>query len=371
MDPQLTQPTAIPAVAGGAPGQAMPIVAPPPPPPPVASGPAATIAPASPPVAPIAPPQPVAITLSTDETAAGITVEDQRVVVPIAAYRSLLQSASDAGRREVESTVQDRISKLGFQDLADLLQQVESEIEQQAQEIIMATPGAPAATAPATPAAAITQPTAGAQPAPTAPLTAPPPTAGQPTPAQVAAAAADDPANDRRLPENLRKRVAQFRDQMRGRAETAETQARTHQERVTALEGELQAQRAAETMKIQMVQAGVKEIDFAWHSLSNELARLKADPSPEAKEKLKTFDVAAWATELRKTKPYLFGEQVVPATSPAPGAPAGAAPTPAAVTGGVTTPGADARNLPPDEFRKRMGELGVRYTGYSSPMKRG
>lgn len=237
----------------------------------------------------------------------------------------------------------------------------------------MATTGVPAATqpVPATPAAAITQPAAGSQPAVTPPLTAAPPVGAQPTPAQVAAAAADDPANDRRLPENLRKRVAQFRDQMRGRAEAAETQARTHGERVTALEGQLQAQIAAEGMKIQMVQAGVKEIEFAWHQLSLELARLKADPSPEAKEKLKTFDVSVWAAELRKTKPYLFGEQVVPATSPAPGAPAGAAPTPAAVTGSVAGAGAfDARTADPKAFAARMNELGIRYTGSGSPMKR-
>lgn len=286
----------------------------------------------------------------------------------------LLQTAGDAARREFETTLQTRLGKLGFTDLADLLQQVEAEIEQQAQEITMATPGVPAATpaAPATPAAAITQPAAVAPPAATAPLTAPPPAAGaQPTPAQVAAAAADDPANDRRLPENLRKRVAQFRDQMRTRAETAETQARTHQERVTVLEGQLQAARAEEALKIQMVQSGVKEIDFAWHQLSNELARLKADPSPEAKEKLKNFDVASWAAELRKTRPYLFGEQVVPATSPGPGSPAGAAPTPAAVTGQVTEAGqVDARTMDPKAFRARMDQLGVRYTGYSSPMKR-
>lgn len=312
-----------------------------------------------------------AIVLEPAEVAAGIAIVDQNVMVPATAYRTLLKAATDAGRQQFEDTVRERIVKLGFADLADLLQQVETEIANP-KESTVATTGTPAATpaAPATPAAAITQSTAGAQPQATPPLTAPPPAGAQPTPAQIAAAAADDPANDRRLPENVRKRVAQFRDQMRGRAEAAETQAKTHQERVTALEGQLQAQVAAEQMKIQMVQAGVKEIDFAWHQLSNEIARLKADSSPEAKEKLKTFDVAAWAAELRKTRPYLFGEQVVPATSPAPGAPAGAAPTPAAVTGGVTTPGTDARNLPPDQFRKRMDELGVRYTGYSSPMKR-
>ncbi len=238
-----------------------------------------------------------------------------------------------------------------------------------------APPGTPPAVA------AITQPAAGSAPPATPPLTAappaaaaaapPPPAAAQPTPGQVAAAAADDPANDRRLPENLRKRVSAFRDQMRQRAEAAESQSQTHQARVTALETELQAVRAAETMKIAMVQAGVKEIDYAWHQLSNELARLKADKSPEAADKLKNFDVAVWAADLRKTKPYLFGEQVVPATSPAPGAAPGAAPTPAVVAGQVTAAGqVDARTMDPAAFRKRMDDLGVRYTGSAPPMKR-
>lgn len=227
----------------------------------------------------------------------------------------------------------------------------------------MSNPNPPAAPAPSSPppAAAVVTP----------PLSAAPPPAAPASPAQVAAAAADDPANDRRLPEALRRRVAAVRDQARQRAEAAETLANTRGERVTALEGEIQAIRAAETLKISMVQQGIKEIEFAWHLLSGELARLKADPSPEAKEKLKTFDVATWAAELRKTKGYLFGEQVVPATSPGPGSPAGAAPTPAAVTGAVAGAGTfDARTAPSDAFRKRMEELGVRYTGAGAPMRR-
>lgn len=314
-----------------------------------------------------APPQTPGSDASTPPPPSGVQSLDMEPALPPPVTD---QEGTGGDQHTMLATVQDRVSKLGFRDLADLLQQVEAEIATPSRGTTMSTPtgpqatpaAAPPTTAPATsPPAAATPAQAGASPA-----------GAQPTPAQIAAAA-NDPANDRRLPEHVRQRVVKFRDEMRGRADAAEAQARTHADQVTSLTSQLAAQRAAEGMKIQLVQAGMREIEFGWFKLEATLAALKADPSPEAQAKLKAFDVAAWAAEQRKAQPFLFGEQPVPATTPGPegAAPAPGAPDPAAVTGNAAGAGSfDARTADPKAFRERMEKHGFRYTGSGPPMKR-
>jgi hypothetical protein len=322
----------------------------------------------APPAELIAASAPPAVVLDPAEVAAGISLSNDGVVVPAAAYRTLLQAATEAGRRQTDDTLRERISKLGFTDVTDLLEQIETRIANPQESTVMATPAAPA---PPTPAPTTPTPAPAAPPA-AAVAPTPAPAGTQPTPAQIAAAA-NDPTNDRRLPEHVRQRVVKFRDEMRGRADAAEAQARTHADQVTSLTSQLAAQRAAEGMKIQLVQAGMREIEFGWFKLEATLAALKADPSPEAQAKLKAFDVAAWAAEQRKAQPFLFGEQPVPATTPGPegAAPVPGAPDPAAVTGNAAGAGSfDARTADPKAFRERMEKHGFRYTGSGPPMKR-
>jgi hypothetical protein len=348
-------------------------------PPPVQSAPAAppaSAAPVAPPAeTPPAPAQPASlVTLTPDEVAAGIALRDENVVIPAAGYRAFLRTAAESARtearRDLEASIQARVSKLGFADLSDLLTQYEAELNNPPQETPpMATTAPPAAAPAATPAPA-TAPTAPAAPAPAAT----PPIGAHPTPPAAATPpgqqpAVDDPVNDRRIPDATRRRLNKLRDDMRARADAAEQQATQHQQQVTTLQGQLRAAQEAEKLKIAMVRAGVQEVDFAWHLLSAELSAMRDSQDPAVKEQLAKFDVATWAATLKTTRPYLFGQQPVPATSPAqPHAPAPAAQTPGAVTGQAAAAGAvDLRKATPEQMRQRMSELGINYNRRGRP----
>jgi len=331
--------------------------------PPALTPPEGTATPTASPIAapaakPPAEPLPSLITLTPAEIAAGVALRDENVVIPAAGYREFLRASTDAARRDLESTIHTRVSKLGFTDLSDLLSKIEEEINNQPQETPnMATTSPPAAAA-ATPAPAAPAPAAGqASPPPPAPAPA------QPAATPPAPAAVDDPINDRRLPDATRRRLNKLRDDMRARADAAEQQATQHQQRVTTLEGQIRAAQEGEKLKIAMVRSGVQEVDFAWHILSAELAAMRDSQDPAVKEQLAKFDVATWCANLKATRPYLFGQMPVPATSPAqPHAPAPAPQAPGAVTGQAAAAGAvDLRKATPEQMRARMAELGIPY----------
>lgn len=307
---------------------------------------------------PAAPPSASAslVTLTPAEIAAGVALRDEHVVIPASGYRAFLRTATETARRELESTIQSRVSKLGFTDLSDLLAKFEEEINNPPQETPnMATTSPPAAAA-ATPAPAA------AQPIPAGPASPPPaaPAApiASPPPAQV-----DDPINDRRLPDATRRRLNKLREEFRTKAEVAEQQAAQHQQQVTTLQSQIRAAQEGEKLKIAMVRSGVQEVDFAWHILSAELAAMRDSQDPAVKEQLAKFDVATWCANLKATRPYLFGQMPVPATSPAtPHAPAPAPQAPGAVAGAAAAAGAvDLRKATPEQMRQRMAELGIPY----------
>lgn len=330
----------------------------------------ASIAPVAPPPAnPPAPAQPASlVTLTPDEISAGIALRDETVVIPAAGYRAFLRTAAEAARtearRDLETSIQARVSKLGFTDLSDLLTQYEAELNNPPQETPMATTSPPAAPA-ATPAPAV----APATPAAAAPPAIQPAAATPPVAAPGQQPAVDDPVNDRRIPDATRRRLNKLRDDMRARADAAEAQATQHQQQVTTLQGQLRAAQEAEKLKIAMVRAGVQEVDFAWHLLSAELAAMRDSTDPAVKEQLAKFDVATWAATLKTTRPYLFGQQPVPATSPGQQhAPAPAAQAPGAVTAATAAAGSrDMRKATPDEMKSRMAELGINYNRRGRP----
>lgn len=267
--------------------------------------------------------------------------------------------------------LQARVAKLGFADLSDLLKQLETEINnpsppQETPPMATTSPPPAAPAAPSAPAAAPATPAT--PPIAAAPIGAPPSTPAAPV-AAAAAAAADDPVNDRRIPDATRRRLNKLREDMRARADAAEQQATQHQQQVTTLQGQLRAAQEAEKLKIAMVRAGVQEVDFAWHLLSAELAAMRDSQDPAVKEQLAKFDVATWAANLKATRPYLFGVQPVPATSPAqPHAPAPAAQAPGAVTGQAAAAGAvDLRKATPEQVKERLAQHGIQYNRRGRP----
>lgn len=317
---------------------------------------------------PAAPPPASLVTLTPAEIAAGVALRDESVVIPAAGYRAFLRTAAETARRELESTIQARVSKLGFTDLSDFLSQYEEALNTPQETAPMAATAPPAGAAPA---ATLAPATPAPSPAPAAAAAAAP-TPGapaNPAVAAAAAAAADDPINDRRLPDATRRRLNKLREDMRHRADAAEAQVTQHQQQVQTLQGQLKAAQEAEKLKIAMVRAGVQEVDFAWHLLSAELAAMRDSQDPAVKEQLAKFDVATWAANLKATRPYLFGQQPVPATSPAqPHAPAPPAQTPGAVTGQAAGAGAiDLRKATPEQMTQRMAELGIPYTRRGRP----
>lgn len=287
-------------------------------------------------------------------------------MIPAAGYRAFLRAATETARRELESTIQARVSKLGFTDLSDFLSQYEEALNTPQETAPMAATAPPAGAAPATSAPATPAPS----PAPAAAAATPAPgTPQNPGVAAAAAAAADDPVNDRRIPDATRRRLNKLREDMRARADAAEQQATQHQQQVTTLQGQLRAAQEAEKLKIAMVRAGVQEVDFAWHLLSAELAAMRDSQDPAVKEQLAKFDVATWAANLKATRPYLFGVQPVPATSPAqPHAPAPAAQAPGAVTGQAAAAGAvDLRKATPEQVKERLAQHGIQYNRRGRP----
>lgn len=215
------------------------------------------------------------------------------------------------------------------------------------------------------PAAAAATPAPVAAPAPAAGQASPPPAAPFP-PQPIATPPAqpiDDPINDRRLPDATRRRLNKLRDDMRARADAAEQQATQHQQQVTTLQSQIKAAQEGEKLKIAMVRSGVQEVDFAWHILSAELTAMRDSQDPAVKEQLAKFDMSTWCANLKATRPYLFGQMPVPATSPGqPHAPAPAPQTPGAVAGAAAAAGAvDLRKATPEQMRQRMAELGVPY----------
>ena len=245
-------------------------------------------------------------------------------------------------------SLDDRARALGFVSLADVLDALEEE-DAGGHAGAMSTP------APSAGSAAPTTPSSGAPASPTPPASAQPAGSAPGAPAKPPAQAAAEEQEDRRLPEHVRKKVQAARADMRSKVAAAEqakaaaeAQAQTFQQQIAQLQ-------AAEAMKLEMVRAGVTNLDFAWWAAQQHLAAL----AKQGDDALKAFDLKAWLPEWRKTNPHAFGETIVPAnTAPTPVGSAPAAPGPGNVTGAAAGAGAfDARTATPAEIEARYKGL--------------
>lgn len=281
-----------------------------------------------------------------------------------------------------------RALALGFTSLADVLdalEEVDPGGDTDPKEKPMTTPAAPGT--PTTPPGAAPSPSGaapapGATPiAPPAPAPAPiaPPTFTPPAPVPAPTPAPPAPAasvaeleNDRKLSDAQRKKLRAAREDMTARTTAAEQARIAAEQQAATYQAQLEQFRAQQSMREDMIRDGVKELDFSWHLLQQHLAGLAADKTPEGEAKLKAFDLKAWCAELRKTRPYVFGEAVVPATTGAtpPGGAPPAAPGPGAVAGAVGDASAvDARTLTPQQLEERYRSLGPAVRGAGPAMR--
>lgn len=297
----------------------------------------------------------LAVQLEDEDRANGATVTGQHVAVPHDAFRKIKDAARDKGRKELEATLNARASALGFPTVEAML----AAIEKGSPVSTTAPPPAPITPPPAAaPAAAV--PAAAPPPAPPAAPAAAAPPAGQPP-----AAVEEQPEDDRRVPDPVRKKLRQAREEMRNKTAQADAARQQAEATAAAYQQQMSVMRTEQLMREDLIRAGVQDLDYVWFEAKKYLETIKAD-----EEKLKTFDIKVWAQDQRKLRPYLFGEQPIPAatgvTTPPPAQP----PTPGAVTGAAGDASkVDARSLSPEEFKKRMNSLGVNVQGSAPPMR--
>lgn len=97
-------------------------------------------------------------------------------------------------------------------------------------------------------------------------------------------------------------------EKLRERNEKATRQWKTSEKRRRDLQRKLDAKDVEMELREQAVLAGVTDVDYALRLLSRRLAG-------KSEEDLASFDEKQFFTDLKESKPYLFGEQVVPATT--------------------------------------------------------
>lgn len=337
----------------------------PPPPAPAPNSPPPTLT--AQPATPIAPPPPAQPALPVvgdpppieeEDKQAGATSTHQAVTVPHGAFKKIKDRAADAGRKALEAKYAERASKLGFKSVDEMFAALE-------QETTMTTPADPNAPITlVTTAAPATAPVVAPPPVIPAAATAKPVTAAQPPAGQPPAG--EHPEDDRRVPENVRKRLRAAREEFRNKTAAAEAAQRASEERFAGVQREMEVLRAEQTMREDMIRGGVRDVDYAFFEMKRHLAELAKDTTPEGKEKFSKFDAKAWTAELRKTRPYLFGEQPTPANTGVVQPPP-AAPSPSNVQGGAAAGGVvDARKMSPQEFSEHMRKRGIN-SGTSYP----
>ena len=170
------------------------------------------------------------------------------------------------------------------------------------------------------------------------------------------APAPNEDANELIEVKNARRELARYERNLeklqRERDELTQRYSAEQQARMQLQEA-LDAKEAEATLRETAVGLGVKDVDYALRLLTREL---------EGKDEaaMAAFDERAFFDGLRKTKPYLFGETVLPATT---GPGAGAAP-PAPKPGQVQTDNArnghlDARKMNGQEFNELLRKRGL------------
>lgn len=119
------------------------------------------------------------------------------------------------------------------------------------------------------------------------------------------------------------------------------------------LQRALDAKDAEMSLREAAVAAGVKDVDYAVRLLTKEL-------EGQDEEALKAFDESKFFTGLKDSKPYLFGEQIKPATTGTGTGQAPPAPKPGQAAQDQARNGAvDAKKMSKDEFNAHLAKRGL------------
>lgn len=130
-------------------------------------------------------------------------------------------------------------------------------------------------------------------------------------------------------------------------------QATDFRKELEAAKAETDAVKAEMYLRTVAAGVGIQDIDYAITLFSREVEKM----TPEQAE---TFDEKAWFAGLRSSKPILFGEAVVPATTGTGTGGAPKPPGPGAVTAQNGANGrADARKMNHAEYRAELARRGI------------
>ena len=165
----------------------------------------------------------------------------------------------------------------------------------------------------------------------------------------------DKPATDRTTTDRNGNQMARNE---RERARQLEAQRKTNRELARAkrkakdAERQLVAQQTETQLRVAAARAGIKDVDYAIHVFRGMVNTLD-------EKQLENFDENQFfASKLRETHPYLYGE--TPArTEPATTTAAPLAPSAPKQNTASTTTTLDASKLSPQDFKKRLAELGL------------
>lgn len=189
-----------------------------------------------------------------------------------------------------------------------------------------------------------------------APVSAPAATQSHPSSASTIDEGNDDPAQDLAKAKDVRREEGRFQRQLEkvlGERNKYAQAAQNWQTRAREAQAEADAVRAEMHLRTIAAGVGVQDIDYAIALFSREVDRL----TPEQAEK---FDERTFFEGLRKTKPLLFGEAVVPATT---GTGTGGVPTPPKPGQVAAQNGAngrvDARKMNPRDFAAELAKRGI------------
>lgn len=178
-----------------------------------------------------------------------------------------------------------------------------------------------------------------------------------PTPAAVPAGGeAEDPEQDLARAKDAKREAGRYQRQLEklvGERDKYAYQVAEWQKRAKAAQDETDGVRAEMHLRTLAAGVGVQEIDYALQLFSREVERLTP-------EQAQTFDERAFFEGLRKSKPYLFGETVQPATT---GTGVGGAPTPPRPNQVAAANGAngrvDVRKMNPQQLAVELAKRGI------------
>lgn len=292
------------------------------------------------PIAATSPAQTEVPGLDDDDRRDGIDVTDNRVAVPVSAFKRIKEraatSAAASARKDAEETM---LRELGVESL------------DAAKALITKSKETPAMTAvppvvpPPAPETLVTPP-----PAPV--IVAPPPVA-PPPPAP----------EDRSLPAATREKLRAEREAAELAKTRAEADTKTAREALAAKDLEIAALAESQRLREGLIIAGAADVDYTYTLLQRHLKSIEKDEA-----KLKEFDLAKWAAETKAAKPFLFGASIAPAnTGGAGGAPP--VPGPGVIAAGAGAGGARDFRTMTDAERKAALPPGIKLPAGSRARK--